>query len=223
MYAPDVGSRLYLIADETKGIPLQPIKDALNKLAPPIVEAAWSGVSAPHIPFFVSPGSIAKAAVEKDKPKKIFTQSSPRNSVSYRQAFVGASSCPKGRMPIEIHTQVGHLLKSVLKDSHNRKGVYNHLTMIRSELDEWAQHEYNQDEVPNEQFFNLYYRESGSTFLRVLAEADHGRHIQSLIQVKELLSEHYPDSSPLHCYLERCIPQSNRSRLGCKELLKCQL
>lgn len=138
MYAPDLGSRLYLIADETKGIPLQPIKDALNKLAPPIVEAAWNGLSAPHIPFFVSPGSIAKASVEKEKPKKIPKQSSPRNSISYRQAFVGSSSSPKGRMPIEIHAQVGHLLKSVLKDSSNRKGVYNRLTMIRSELEEWA-------------------------------------------------------------------------------------
>lgn len=201
MYAPDVGSRLYLIADETKGISLQPIKDALNKLAPPIVEAAWNGMSAPHIPFFVSPGSIAKAAVEKDKPKNIPKQSKPRNSVSYRRGFVGSSNRPKGRMPIEIHTQVGHLLKSVLKDSYNRKGVYNRLTMIRSELDEWAQHEYNHDELPNEQFFNLYYRESGSTFLRVLAEADRERHIQSLIQVKELLSEHYLDSSPLRLLL----------------------
>lgn len=65
------------------------------------------------------------------------------------------------------------------------------VSMIRSELDEWAQHEYNHDEVPNEQFFNLYYRESGSTLLRVLAEADR----ESLIQVKELLGEHYPDCS----------------------------
>jgi hypothetical protein len=201
MYAPDLGSRLYLITDETKGIPLQPIKDALNKLAPPIIEAVWNGESAPQIPFFVSPGSIAKATVKKDKPKKIPKQSKPRNSVSYRRGFVGSSNRPKGRMPIEIHTQIGHLLKSVLKDTYNRKGVYNRLNVIRSELDEWAQHEYNHDEVPNEQFFNLYYRESGSTFLRVLAEADRERHIQSLIQVKELLSEHYPNSSPLRLLL----------------------
>jgi hypothetical protein len=40
MYAPDVGSRLYLIADETKGIPLEPIAAALSptgSMEPPMI------------------------------------------------------------------------------------------------------------------------------------------------------------------------------------------
>lgn len=60
MYNPDGGSRLYLIADAEKGVPLGPIVEALNRLPAPIVEETWDGESAPFIPFFVSPGSIAK-------------------------------------------------------------------------------------------------------------------------------------------------------------------
>ena len=203
MYAPDVGSRLYLIADETKGIPLEPIAAALNKLSSPIVEAAWDGESAPMTPFFVSPGAIAKTAAAKDKPKAPRKQNGQRNSVGYVQTFVGPQRRPKGRMPIEAHAQVGRLLKSVLKDTYHRKGVYNRVDAIRSELDEWTQREYNHAELPNEQFFDLYYHESGSTFARALAEADRERHVQSLAHAKKLLGEHYPDCPPLRSLLKK--------------------
>lgn len=203
MYAPDVGSRLYLIADESKGISLQPIAAALDKLPSPIVEAAWDGESAPMMPFFVSPGAIAKAAATKDKPEMPRKSGGQRNSVGYVQTFVGPQRRPKGRMPIETHAQVGRLLKSVLEDTCYRKGVYNRVDAIRGELDEWTQREYNHAELSNEQFFDLYYNEFGSTFSRALAEAERERHVQSLAQAKILLGEHYPDCPPLRSLLKK--------------------
>lgn len=203
MYAPDVGSRLYLIADETKGVPVQPIAAALSKLAPPIVEDTWDGESAPMTPFFVSPGTIAKAATVKDKPKASRKSSGQRNSVGYVQTFVGPQRRPKGQMPIEVHAEVGRLLKSVLLATYHRKGVYNRINAIRSELDEWAQREYNHAELPNEQFFQLYYHESGSTFSRSLTEAERKRYAESLVDAKKLLGEHYPDCPPLRSLLKK--------------------
>ncbi|MHB1937221.1 MAG: DUF5623 domain-containing protein [Acidobacteriaceae bacterium] len=203
MYAPDVGSRLYLIAAETGGIPLQRIAAALDKLPPPIVEAEWDGESAPMTPFFVSPGAIAMATAAKGKPKTPRKSGGQRNSVGYVQTFVGPQCRPKGRMPIETHAQVGRLLKSVLKDTYYRKGVYNRVDAIRSELDEWTQREYNHAELPNEQSFDLYYQESASTFSRALAEAERERHVQSLAQAKKLLGEHYPNSPPLRSLLKK--------------------
>lgn len=198
MYAPDVGSRLYLVADQIKGILLQPVAAALNKLPTPILESAWDGESVPMTPFFVSPGTIAKASAEKDKPKVLCTPSNgQRNSVNYIQTFVGTQRRPKGRMPIEAHMEVGQLLKSVLADSYHRKGVYNRVNAIRSELDEWTQREYNHAELPNDQFFDLYYHESASTFSRLLTAAERERHAKSLAQAKKLLGEHYPDCPPL--------------------------
>ena len=56
MYAPDRGSRLYLVSHATTGIPLEPLVAALNRLPTPAVEGCWDGESAPVMPFFVSPG-----------------------------------------------------------------------------------------------------------------------------------------------------------------------
>lgn len=203
MYAPDVGSQLYLVADETKGIPLQPIAAALDKLPAPVVETAWTGESAPMLPFFVSPDTIAKAVAEKNKPKTLPKSNVQRNSVGYVQTFVGPQRRPKGRMPIEAHAEVGRLLKLVLMATYYRKGVYNRVNSIRSELDEWAQREYSHTELSNERFFELYYRESGSTFKRSLAETERDRHVESLIEVKRLLCVHYPDCPPLRSVLKK--------------------
>src|ERR1700727_3387631 len=100
-------------------------------------------------------------------------------------------------MPIAVHARVGELLKSVLVASHHRKGVYNRVNGIRCELDEWTQREYSQAELPNDQFFDLYYHESGATFARSLSVEERVRHVGSLENVKRILTKHYPDSTPL--------------------------
>lgn len=66
MYAPDLGSRLYLVADGVKGVPLGPITAALNSLPAPIIEEAWDGESAPF-DWFISPGR--QAELEARKPR----------------------------------------------------------------------------------------------------------------------------------------------------------
>ncbi|VBT33959.1 Uncharacterised protein [Burkholderia pseudomallei] len=203
MYAPNVGSRLYLVGDKAKGIPLQPIADALNKLPAPITEDTWDGESAPMTPFFVSPGSIAKAAAERDKQQAPRQSNGQRNSVGYVQTFVGPRRRPKARMPIEVHAEVGRLLKSVVIATYHRKGVYNRVNAIRSELDEWTQREYDRAELPDGQFFDLYYHESGSTYSRSLTEAERESHMQSLREARQLLGTHYPDCPPLRSLLKK--------------------
>lgn len=203
MYAPDVGSRLYLVADTAKGVALTPIAAALELLPPPIVEEAWRGESAAMLPFFVSPGAMDKLADAKDRPPTARKAAAPRNSVGYVQTFVGQQRRPKGRMPIEAHAEVGRLLKSVLTATYQRKGVYNRVNAVRSELDEWTQREYNHAELPSEQFFELYYHESGSTFERTLPVAERARHDDSLAQAKQMLSAHYPDCPPLRSLLKK--------------------
>jgi hypothetical protein len=45
MYNPYGETRLYLLTHATKGIPLDPIVDALNQLPPPVSDINWTGVS----------------------------------------------------------------------------------------------------------------------------------------------------------------------------------
>jgi hypothetical protein len=203
MYNPDGGSRLYLVADKTKGIPLSPVAAALNNLPAPIIESTWNGESEPMKPFFVSPGTVAKAAAVKDKPQTPHKLNGQRNSIEYVQTFVGPKRRPVGWTPIEAHAEVGRLLKSVLVVAYNRKGVYNRINAIRSELDEWAQREYSNDELSLEQLNKLYYQESGTTFLRSITESERKRHAESLAQVKIILGEHYPDCPPLRTLFKK--------------------
>jgi hypothetical protein len=105
-------------------------------------------------------------------------------------------------MPIEVHAKVGELLKSVLAVSHERKGVYNRVNGTRCELDEWVQHEYTRAELPNEQFFDLYYREPGVTLARSMSADERIRHVGRLENVKRILTQHYPDSTPLRALLK---------------------
>jgi len=203
MYAPDIGSRLYLIADKAKGIPLSAVAAALDKLPAPIVERTWNGESAPMKPLVVSPGTIAKAAAVKDKPETPNKLKSQRNSVEYVRTFVGPQRRPLGRMPIESHAEAGRLLKSVLVVSYKRKGVYKRINSIRCELDEWVMREYSNDELSVEQLNKLYYQESGTTSSRSITESERKSHAESMAQVKEILGKHYPDCPPLRTLLKK--------------------
>jgi hypothetical protein len=201
MYAPDLGTRLYLVADSAKGAALAPIAAALDLLASPIVEKAWCGESAAMLPLFVTPGAQGKLAVAKGKPPAARKATATRNTVAYVQTFVGPRRRPMVRMPLEAHAEVGRLLKSVLIATYHRKGVYNRVNAVRSELDEWTQREYDHAELPNERFFELYYHEAGSAFGRALTVAERARHGDSLSRARQILSAHYPDCAPLRSLL----------------------
>jgi hypothetical protein len=204
MYNPDGGSQLYLVAHSQKGISLQPLLAVLNRLPEPMIEATWDGESAPLIPPFISPGSLGQAK-ERAAVRAARTLPRPKqgNAVGYVQTFVGPQRRPNAKVPIEVHAQVGRLLKSVLVGSYYRKGVYNRVDSIRSELDEWTQREYTPTELPGEQFFDLYYHEAGSTFSRSISAEEKRRHVTSLEDVKRTLVEHYPDSAPLRTLLKK--------------------
>lgn len=207
MSKPHGGTRLYLMSRRVNGIPLGPILDKVNALPQPLDESVWTGESAPTVPWFVSPGYIARAeqrAANPSKPRpKPKTKRGKRNSVGYVWTFIGRQSRPDGRMPLPMHEEVGKLLKSVYAATFYRKGVYNRVDAVRSELDEWVQREYDYDEMANEQFHGLYYHGPDETFARRVSTDERTRHIQSLHSARQLLTQHYPNSAPLRAILHR--------------------
>lgn len=204
MYAPDIGSRIYLNSSLTKGVPLAKIVAALDSLPPPVVEAAWPGESAPFSPMFVSPGTIARAAEAKAERPAQREPAGPRNTVGYVQTLVGPQRRPNTRMPLEAHTRVGYLLKSVAAVTYWRPGTYNRVNAARSELEEWVQREYRTEaEMSQEVFVNLYYGETGQSAPRSMSETDRARHCDSLEAARKLLVEHYPDCAPLRGLLKK--------------------
>ncbi|MED5530716.1 MAG: DUF5623 domain-containing protein [Pseudomonadota bacterium] len=212
MYAPDLGSRLYLVAHDSKGVPLQPIAAALDKLPTPIVEETWNGESAPMRPYFETPGKVAKTAAVQTKPKVPSKPNVQGNTVGYIQTLVGPQRRPNGRMPIPVHAEVGRLINSVMLAASKRKGVYNRLDGVRSELDDWAQCEYNHNELPSQQFFELYYREGSETLTNSLTSIERELHAESLEKAQSLLREHYPDCQPLRSLLKKIDAAINSLR-----------
>lgn len=202
MYNPDGGTRLYLVADAKLGVPLAPIAAALDALPTPIVEATWNGESAPMVPLFVSPGAPTRP-VTSPPVERAAKPVAARNTLGYVQTFVGPQRRPKGRMPIAVHAEVGQLLKSVLAVSDHRDGVHKRVDAVRSELDEWTQREYTHAELPNEEFFDLYYHGDRSTFQRSMGREEGELHVRSLEVAKQRLAEHYPDCEPLRSVLKK--------------------
>jgi hypothetical protein len=152
--------------------------NVLDRLPSPRVEAEWDGQSAPMSTELV-----------KNKPRRLDVKKSAR---------------PIGKMPIEAHAEVGRLLQSVLMSAFQHDGIYDRLTSLCGELDGWAEGEYTQAELPNEQFFKLYYNgESSPSYEDPPSKECRERQVADLVRVKEVLTTHYPDCPPLRSVLKK--------------------
>ncbi|MFZ6657213.1 DUF5623 domain-containing protein [Undibacterium sp. TJN19] len=203
MYNPDGGSQLYLISDAKKGIPLAHILAALSDLPIPIVEDTWNGESAEIYPRFISPGQLKHLTATKketiDAPNKPIAARKSMSLPARRQ--LDSKRSRDFKMPVTGHREVGRLLKSVLIVSFHRKGVYNRLNQVRSNLDEWAHREYR--ELPSHQIVDFYYRENGMTFSRAISSQEREKQIRNLEEARRILSEHYLNSASLRPMLGR--------------------
>lgn len=99
-------------------------------------------------------------------------------------------------MPIAAHKQVGRLLGEVYAMTYYRKGVYHRIDAIRGELDNWAQCEYNHEELSNQEFFSLYYAHFDGSHSRVMSSELREANIKRLRDARRLLEEHYPACEP---------------------------
>jgi hypothetical protein len=203
MYYPEGDCALYLAADKRNGHRLKPIVAALDSLPPPIVEMSWNGESGAVVPPFFSPAARAKAQAPRPMPRPQGKRS-PRATVPYRMALQRTERRrPAKRMPIEAHVEVGERLKSVIAECRDRRGVCNRLKRVRCDLDDWVQCEYNRAELPDDEFFGLYYREdSGASGNRRGGQAQADSHIVDLQRAKSLLIQHYPDCAPLRAIIK---------------------
>ena len=197
MHNPFGGTRLFLVSNKEKGVPLGPIIKALEGLPTPHSSLDWKGDSKPRLPYFMSPGSVAKGKIAPTATKSTVRDTGIRHAtLGYTQTLVGPRRRPNGRMPVAVHRDVGSLLKEVLVTAYFRKSVYSRLNSVRSDLDEWTMREYDHSALPDEEFFNLYYHEIGDSPRRINPEIAE-RCVTKLQRVHMLIQQHYPDCAPL--------------------------
>jgi len=105
-------------------------------------------------------------------------------------------------MPVDGHAEVGRLLKSVIYDIRGRESTYKALDGVRSDLDDWAQCEYNRSELSDEVFFGLYYHEEDVLRSDLRGAARTEAHVKNLEAATDLLARYYPDCAPVRSLLK---------------------
>ena len=219
MYNPP-GSHMFFVNSREHGVDrLSAIVDALREVAPPIVaseisplDEKWPGMSAPAKPKFVTPATIAArtASPQRTSPRRHVPRG-PQRTARYVQTFVGPRRRPMARMPIPVHEEISRLLNQVRSACDHRSGVANRLDRARSELDEWIQREYTAGELPQELFFDLYYRGDHTQSIgRKVSDLQAETYIAQLRQVCDRICTYYPDCEPRRA-LTRWIDSATKS------------
>lgn len=197
MYAPDIGSLMFVAVHETSAMHFDAIRASLESAPAPVVLAQWSGVSGPFRPAFRSPQE-QQAGLRAIAPIDPFLCRDTETTRIIGYDLGRTIRMPKGRMPIETHEEVGTLLKGIAGLCGNREGVRVRVEQIRAKLDSWLQAESSTVELDNERFFNVYYHGVLPMPLRKDMPAPvRERLLAELLQVRRILSEHYAECAPL--------------------------
>lgn len=199
IYFPDGGCELYLLSDRKKGGDLETIEAVLSTLDAPVVPENCRRIATNDAEPFRTPGEIKMEAEKAEKasmPKATRVVGKASNSVPYKMLF-SSGARPNAKMPIERHSQVGRLLKEVLTATRGRAGVTKRIDLVRSELDNWVQLEYDRKTLPSSVFFDLYYHEKVEVPDAARGVLGRVEHIERLQSAKAILLSEYPDSKPL--------------------------
>lgn len=200
------GTQLYLLTASANELVLNSIVGSLRALPKPILEADW-GVQFRH-------WSIETSSINRRAPSELTTRI--KNAAPYAMVMTGRRVRPAGRMPLDAHTEISDLIKSVLAIASYRRGVLKNLESLRCELDDWLQCEYpGEQELPSDKFHSMYYGHFNSLSKRSIALTEQTEAVRSMTRVKQLLEAHYPSAKPLHEVLRR-LDGAMKSLLGWK-------
>ncbi|MBE9601474.1 DUF5623 domain-containing protein [Pedobacter sp. MC2016-24] len=119
--------------------------------------------------------------------------------------FTGAviGERPNASMPVADHTEIGALLQHILSVTAYHKRANRPVNDIILKLDEWLGYEYNEQELPNQQFNKIY---MGGRFV-VTSPVPSGREQEKLKRqlrkVKSIIERCYHHCSPINKLLAR--------------------
>lgn len=201
MYNPGGGARLFLVGSSHHAEAIKQMNSRLSLLPQGVVFENWGNWPDGRVQVMTAAEIRSNLKITRTDVINVLRPNSPASLGKTVQVnhlmFAGEIKRPNEKMPIEAHAQVGRLLKDVMALTTKRAGVYNRLNKSRSTLDDWAQLEYDSNELPDEKFFDLYYHE-GPSENRSRISAEEGAELEhKLTSASRILQQHYPDCKPL--------------------------
>jgi hypothetical protein len=109
-----------------------------------------------------------------------------------------------GKMPLDAHKKVGHLLKEITAMSSLRTGVHNPVKAVRCILDDWAMEEFpDHTELPNKEFFQIYYMLPHYRYMKHIDSCERSQRVAELREAQGILRKHYPAGATLSFVLKK--------------------
>lgn len=115
------------------------------------------------------------------------------NTISYNNVFLGRQLRPNANVAIDVHRELGRLLKSAIYAAEAISRVQKMIDAIRSELDEWAMRETTTQQLDQNEFYCLYYGEVAD---EPSVPIETGEMIKRLEAVIGLVVRNYPFCTP---------------------------
>lgn len=203
MYNP-YACDLYVVANQSDGYDSGPLIEKINSLPPPILSSNWSGVSVASHEVFVSPAAQTDQDKRRARSQGTSWPKETATTIPYRMMLGHQARRPAGAPGVNVHVEMGAIIKTVIRSPIAPYGVYKRMNSLRSTLEDWMELEIHSGELNGPEFFDVYYHDSegGRPEYEEAARTRNGL----LLLLKELGSKlvaSYPNSAPLRRQLRR--------------------
>lgn len=202
MYNP-YACNLFVASDGATGYDLDALVAKINGMPKPLIADDWNGESSPSWQTFVSPMAKTKQDKRRARCHGTIYPISSATTVPYSYGPGSRRRRPAAELGIDTHTEVGRIIKAVLRSGKISVGIYNRLNSLRSTLEDWLSLEIGPDELQGPEFFEVYYRDTDADKRFGEGVKTHANITAILSDLRQKLTDAYPDCAPLRQQLQR--------------------
>jgi hypothetical protein len=202
MYRP-YDCDLYVAVDGCTGYDLNALMQKIDAMPAPMVSESWTGDSIPSWETFLSPMAATRQDGRRARCKGMIYPSESKSTVPFSYNPGCRDRRPAGELGIEVHIEVGRIIKTAMRSEFSRNAVYTRMSSLRSDLENWLALEEGPELYEKREFDQIYYgwTDRDQAFLDALRSKDDV--ISALRSLEPKLKRAYPNCAPLRHQLRR--------------------
>lgn len=195
MYYP-YNSNLFVATDATTGYDFKNLMDKIDNIPAPLTSQNWTGISSEGHETFYSPLCVTPQDKRRAAAKGTLIRSPSSKTVPLR-SWDSPNNWrrPNAVMPVESHLNAAKMILAIQQSEAMPSGVYNRLSSIKSELEDWFFSEHDSDTTNQ---FDLFYYDTIDPKDPIVTQAKSVQGVIFVLQkLKALLLDAYVDCEPL--------------------------